>query len=536
MAYNQDNLDSFDQNNNINIKKNKGIISRMKRSLSTSGRPPPPIPLRLPSSSHQSNSTIATPDSPSAMQRSFSPIPSNLSSPIPTTATATSPSIPTSTGMRNSHSTSYFGPSPTMQLSYETFASSSASNLSIKSFPSNPMTSRSSIHDTLSSTTSHRMPSSSSFTSLNVTKTDKLQVKSMFESRLIENEKVSMTKLVDSEPKTPVYKQKKPTDDVSYAPAPAMYWSCPEMYGTRPPKLRAHASVVYDGKMFVYGGTSKNTCSDTLYVLELDTFTWSMPRVYGTVPPACRAHCLLANPTNGKIYLFGGGDGQKYHNHLYILDTHTMIWSRPKTQGQKPSERRAHITVLWQNAIYVFGGGDGAKALNDVHRLDLKTKEWTAINTKGNKPTCRGYHTGTLVGSKLVIFGGSDGKECFGGIHVLDLETNVWHPIQLDEQVPRLSHSAICIGSFLFVIAGHDGSQYRNDLLMLNLVNMSWETRSVYGQAPTPRGYHTTVLYDSRIFLFGGYNGSSFSNDVYILDLSSYAYLPQIVNFTIDTS
>lgn len=194
-----------------------------------------------------------------------------------------------------------------------------------------------------------------------------------------------------------------------------------------------------------------------------------MPRVYGTVPPACRAHCLLANPSSGKLYLFGGGDGQKYHNHLYILDTHTMIWSRPKTTGQKPSERRAHVTVLWQHAIYVFGGGDGTKALNDVHRLDLKTKEWTAIDTKGGKPACRGYHTGSLVGSKLVIFGGSDGKECFGGIHVLDLETNVWHPIQLDEQLPRLSHSAICVGSFLFVVAGHDGSQYRNDLLMLNL-------------------------------------------------------------------
>ncbi|KAK4520427.1 uncharacterized protein ATC70_008562 [Mucor velutinosus] len=520
MAFYQDHLDSFDQNNNSNIKKNKGIISRMKRSLSTSGRPPAPIPLRLPSSSQQSVSSMSTLDSPSAMQRSFSPIPSNLSSPIPTTTTATSLS---STAMGNSHSTSYFGPSPTIHLSYETFASSSASSLSIQSFPADTLTStRSSVRDTLSSTTSHKIPSSSSFTSLNVTKTEKLQVKSMFESRLIENEKVAMTKLVDAEPKTLVNKQKKPTKDVSYAPAPAMYWSCPEMYGTRPPKLRAHASVVYNGKMFVYGGTSKNKCSDTLYVLELDTFTWSMPRVYGKVPPACRAHCLLANPSNGKIYLFGGGDGQKYHNHLYILDTHTMIWSRPKTLGQKPSERRAHITVLWQHAIYVFGGGDGTKALNDVHRLDLKTKEWTAIDTKGTKPTCRGYHTGTLVGSKLVIFGGSDGKECFGGIHVLDLKTSVWHPIHLDEQVPRLSHSAICVGSFLFVIAGHD-------------VNMSWETRAVYGQAPTPCGYHTTVLYDSRIFLFGGYNGSSFSNDVYILDLSSYAYLPQIVNFTIDT-
>lgn len=90
----------------------------------------------------------------------------------------------------------------------------------------------------------------------------------MFESRLIENENLSMTKLVQSEPKA-VNKRKITTEDVSYAPAPAMYWSCPEMYGIKPPKLRAHASVVYDGKMFVYGGTSKNTCSDTLYILEL---------------------------------------------------------------------------------------------------------------------------------------------------------------------------------------------------------------------------------------------------------------------------
>lgn len=64
---------------------------------------------------------------------------------------------------------------------------------------------------------------------------------------------------------------------------------------------------------------------------------------------------------------------------------------------------------------------------------------------------------------------------------------------------------------------------------------MSWEKRSVYGQAPTPRGYHTSVLYDSRIILFGGFNGTNFSNDVLILDLASYAYLPQILKFSIDT-
>ncbi|KAI7892115.1 uncharacterized protein EV154DRAFT_198474 [Mucor mucedo] len=388
---------------------------------------------------------------------------------------------------------------------------------------------------------------------MNTISKEKLQAKSMFESRFIQNEEVSLTKLISIESNKATQVAK---DTQRRAPAPAMYWSCPQIYGDIPPKIRAHASVVLGDKMFVFGGTSKTLCSDTLYVLELgishthththrrkyrrlnklscvDTFTWYVPMVFGTAPPPCRAHCLCADNTLGKIYLFGGGDGQKYHNHLYILDTSTMNWTRPKTTGEKPSERRAHVTALWKDWLYVFGGGNGTRALNDVYRLNLKTREWESVHPTGIQPISRGYHTGTLVGNKWIIFGGSDGKECFGGIHVLDLETECWFPVQLDPQMPRLSHSAICVGSFLFVFAGHDGAKYCNDLLMLNLVNMTWETKVVYGQAPTPRGYHTTVLYDSRIYLFGGYNGTSFSSDVYILDLSSYAYLPQIMNFEI---
>lgn len=65
--------------------------------------------------------TARSPSFPSVeqQQRSFSPMPSNLSSPTP----------------KSSLGNSYFGASPTTHLSYETFASSSASNLSIRSFP-----------------------------------------------------------------------------------------------------------------------------------------------------------------------------------------------------------------------------------------------------------------------------------------------------------------------------------------------------------------------------------------------------------------
>ncbi|KAI8885912.1 galactose oxidase [Backusella circina FSU 941] len=319
-----------------------------------------------------------------------------------------------------------------------------------------------------------------------------------------------------------------------------MYWSRPTLFGIVPPKLRAHVSVVYEDKMFVFGGAEKSQCSDTLYVFDLDTFTWSKPLVYGTCPPACRAHSLIADQENGKLVLFGGGNGQQYYHHLYMFDVDAMCWDRIETVN-RPPERRAHVSMIWHHHLYVFGGGDGTKALNDVYKLNLDTindgnNNWEKVNTKQDTlPDARGYHTGTLVGDKWVIFGGSDGKECFGSCHVLDLIEERWFDASQDVSIPRLSHSALCVGSFLFVMGGHDGTKYCNNLMMLNLVNMNWETRRVYGHAPTPRGYHSAVLYDGRIVVYGGYNGHSFFNDVYILELSSFAYLPQIVQFNIGT-
>lgn len=148
---------------------------------------------------------------------------------------------------------------------------------------------------------------------------------------------------------------------------------------------------------------------------------WSKPKVYGEPPPACRAHSAVVYEEKSRIYLFGGGDGPVYYNHLYVLDVPSMIWSRPQTTGPIPSPRRAHISVIWHDKMYIFGGGDGVHALNDVYQLDLKTNEWSILEVTGALPEPRGYHTGNLVGDKLVIYGGSDGHTCFGDVHLLDL-------------------------------------------------------------------------------------------------------------------
>jgi len=118
-------------------------------------------------------------------------------------------------------------------------------------------------------------------------------------------------------------------------------------------------------------------------------------------------------------------------------------------------------------------------------------------------------------------------------MNLCSLDTMEWIKIDINKTVPRLSHTSTLVGSYLFVLGGHDGGRYTSDVEMLNMVTWSWETRKVYGIPPAGRGYHASLLYDSRLFMFGGYDGQTVYDDIYILDLSMCAYLPQITDFQV---
>jgi hypothetical protein len=110
----------------------------------------------------------------------------------------------------------------------------------------------------------------------------------------------------------------------------------------------------------------------------------------------------------------------------------------------------------------------------------------------------------------------------------------MFSPVNIQVSYPRLSHTATIVGSYLFVIGGHDGVEYSNEVLLLNLVTMVWDKRKIYGQAPKSRGYHGTVLHDSRLIVVGGFDGVEVFGDVQVLELAVHAYYSQISHFSID--
>lgn len=161
---------------------------------------------------------------------------------------------------------------------------------------------------------------------------------------------------------------------------------------------------------------------------------WTRPETIGDVPQPCRAH--TSTLVDRKIVLFGGGLATIYYDDVYVLDTETRRWIKPKlAPGPRPAPRRAHVAVYYHGKIWIFGGGTGLTALSDVWTLDVSggltfdspPLRWEEVRTTGRLPGPRGYHTANLVGNVLVIFGGSDGKEIYTEVSCLNLGMSTWN-------------------------------------------------------------------------------------------------------------
>ncbi|XP_017062606.1 host cell factor isoform X2 [Drosophila eugracilis] len=175
----------------------------------------------------------------------------------------------------------------------------------------------------------------------------------------------------------------------------------------------------------------------------------------------------------------------KYLNDLYILDTrgvhsHNGKWIVPKTYGESPPPRESHTGISFASTksgnlnLLIYGGMSGCR-LGDLWLLDTDSMTWSKPRMLGEAPLPRSLHSSTMIANKMYVFGGwvplviNDSKstterewKCTNTLAVLDLETMSWNNVTLDtveENVPRAraGHCAVGIQSRLYVWSGRDG-------------------------------------------------------------------------------
>ncbi|KAG0302095.1 hypothetical protein BGZ98_007793, partial [Dissophora globulifera] len=188
--------------------------------------------------------------------------------------------------------------------------------------------------------------------------------------------------------------------------------------------------------------------------------------------------------------------------------------SRPQlgSQGHYRSQSRQEERDKGQDRLqlYVFGGfhqyTDAVN--NDLYRLDVESLVWEKlIYTKGEPPSKRNDHSASLWGEdRIVIFGGSDERNHYcNDVHILHVRTLTWETPEVIGMPPlgRVKHAAMIMNDKLYVSGGClEQEGVSHELLCLNLLTWEWEEPIDF----VPRYTHTLFEYRGKLFAYGGYN------------------------------
>jgi hypothetical protein len=188
--------------------------------------------------------------------------------------------------------------------------------------------------------------------------------------------------------------------------------------------------------------------------------------VLGKVPTRRFGYVSVVH--NGKFVLFGGFDGSRWLNDMYVFDFPTATWTEIQAVGALPSARSCPAWAKDATHVYIQGGYDGVERKSDFFALDLETYTWTEMPCLGTPPSPRYFHSCCLYGNRMYLYGGYSGNERLSDMYGYDFDTNHWSQVD-------------CTG----------------------------------GDAPSGRSSLVAQVHDNSIYVFGGYNGTTVLNDFF---------------------
>jgi hypothetical protein len=117
----------------------------------------------------------------------------------------------------------------------------------------------------------------------------------------------------------------------------------------------------------------------------------AVPGVRGRVPTRRFGYVSVVH--DNKLVLFGGFDGSRWLNDMYVFDFQTRGWSVVQAKGMLPSVRSCPAWAKDDTHVYIQGGYDGVERKDDFFACDLSTYTWTQMPSMGSTPSPRYFHS-----------------------------------------------------------------------------------------------------------------------------------------------
>ncbi|RKO83511.1 hypothetical protein BDK51DRAFT_28276, partial [Blyttiomyces helicus] len=159
--------------------------------------------------------------------------------------------------------------------------------------------------------------------------------------------------------------------------------------------LLVHYTLVMQGtRGLIFGGDTgvTGTVNTIMYTFDLSSRIVTQQSPF---PSARTRHCGTSLGTDS-LFVFGGGStaDQNQGNPLrdaFIYSMASQTWTVVGGTSLRPSARFGYSCTAIAQKVYVFGGWDGTKDLNDLWLFDNTVNMWAVIATTGAPPSIRTY-------------------------------------------------------------------------------------------------------------------------------------------------
>jgi hypothetical protein len=172
-----------------------------------------------------------------------------------------------------------------------------------------------------------------------------------------------------------------------------------------------------------------------------------------------------------------------------------------------PIALSAYAISAYEGKLYLFGGWDGEQFVDRVYEFDPSTESW---DSRQERPVPSGFSSAAVLGNRIYVLGGFDGESILNRNDIY-LPGELNQPWQEGAPIPngRYGHGVTSLGDVLYLIGGisEDGENLSFQFLPRenvwqqfgNLVDQSWSYMGIL-----PLG--------SDLHIWGGELGGSFSD------------------------
>lgn len=219
-----------------------------------------------------------------------------------------------------------------------------------------------------------------------------------------------------------------------------------------PEGRRGLGAAAYENSLYAIGGETAKGVTGALSRFDPTQNTWTS---LAPLPhPVTDVQAAVLGET---IYVPGGrqADG-KPSVFLQAYDLRRSVW---ETRAALPAPRSAYALAAFEGKLYLFGGWDGQSVVDTAFEYDPALDRWRSLS---RLPSARMYASAAALSTKLMLVGGTDGSKALDSVlaYYPERDGNGDVPWEVKASLPsgRYAMGLASLADNLYLVGGQ-GSQ-----------------------------------------------------------------------------